>query len=140
MSLIKSQKPYESAEGSANTTALLLGQMDIAELLLLRAEIDVLLPATALKDMDLEEELVIQYQTLKSMQKDVLDDESIPANQRAQVANAVGSTLQSLMKMQSDVYSSERFKKLETSLIHLLNEWPEDQTLKFFERYEAIDV
>jgi len=79
-----------------------LESMSLQSLLELRARIDEALPATALKDLDLEQELVIQYQTLKALQKRVLDDDEVPANQRAQVANSVGATLQNLGKMPTE--------------------------------------
>lgn len=121
-------------------SAVLIESMDVESLLDLRARIDKCLPATALKHMDLEQELVIQFQTLKMLQTITLEDKDTPANQMAQVANSVGASLQSLAKMQSDLYSAERFKQIEGMLINLLNTWPEDLTRKFLSDYEAMRI
>lgn len=112
----------------------------IESLLEMRQRINDLLPATALKDLDLEKELVLQFLTLKNLQAKVLEDEHVPANQRAQVANSVGTTLQNLAKMQVDHYSSERFKKIEMMLINLLNTFPTELTESFFAQYERLDI
>ena len=113
-----------------------LEHLNEEELLDLLERIVVLLPASQLKDIDLEKELVLQYRQAKYLQQVVIDDTNIPSNQKAQVMNSVASSLQALVKMQSDFYTFERFKKLETILTRLLNQWPEEQTKEFFERYE----
>ena len=107
------------------------------ELLNLRAEIDKLLPSTKLKDMDLEKELVLQYHRVIALQTRVLEDTSTPANQLAQVSNAVAGTLQNLVSMQSKFHTSERFKEIESRLIKALNKLPQGQMDEFFKWYES---
>ena len=107
------------------------------ELLELRSAITNMLPASHLKDLDLEQELVLQFRRAQHLQDRVLRQLDIPANQQAQVLNSVASTLQQLVKMQSDFYTYERLKKIEGILVNLLNQWPEEQTEEFFRRYEA---
>lgn len=107
------------------------------ELLELRNAITNMLPASHLKDLDLEQELVLQFRRAQHLQDRVLRQLDIPPNQQAQVLNSVASTLQQLVKMQSDFYTYERLKKIEGILVNLLNQWPEDQTEEFFRRYEA---
>lgn len=121
-------------------SGVLVESMDVESLLDLRARIDKCLPATALKDMNLEQELVIQFQTLKMLQTKTLEDADTPANQMAQVANSVGASLQSLGKMQGELYSAERFKQIEGILINLLNTWPPDMARKFLDEYAAIRI
>lgn len=108
----------------------------IEELLNLRAEIDKLLPSTKLKDMDLEKELVLQYHRVVALQTRVLEDDHTPANQMAQVSNAVAGTLQNLVSMQSKFHTSERFKELESRLIKTLNRIPREHVEEFFKWYE----
>jgi len=115
-----------------------LAGFSIEGLLALRAQIDERLPATQLKDLDLETELVIQFQVVKTLQTRVMDDKTTPSNQRAQVANSCASTLQQLTKMQAEFYTSERFKAIESALIKLLRKWPEGEVETFFDEYETL--
>jgi len=134
--MFDNKKPVPKPQGGAN---LRIGTMGEAQLLALRAEIDELLPAVALSDLDLERELVLQYRTVKAMQATILVDEDVQANQKAQVAGQCASTLAQLTKMQTDFYTAERLKAIETALIRLLKSWPKELTLKFFEEYEGLD-
>lgn len=106
------------------------------ELLLLRSRIDEKLPATALKDLNLQEEAVIQFLVVKALQEKVMADESVPANQKAQVANACAATLQQLDRVQKETYTFERFKEIEHILAETMNDWPAEMSKKFFVEYE----
>lgn len=110
---------------------------DVEELLNLRSEIDKLLPSTKLKDMDLETELILQYHKIVALQTRVLDDNKTPANQMAQVSNAVAGILQNLVAMQTKYHTSERFKELESRLIKTLNRLPPEYLDEFFKWYES---
>ncbi len=101
-------------------------------------EIRQVLPATTLLDMNMEEELILQFQAVRTLQNTILDDISVPANQKAQVANSVASVLGSIADLQNKVYSSERFKRIETLLIRHLNKLPEDVAAAFLEDYEQL--
>lgn len=113
-----------------------LENMGEAALLDLRSQIDAALPAKCLKDLDLETELVIQLQTAKQLQNEVLNDSEIPANQKAQVLNACASSIESLIRMQEKYHTGERLKQIETHLIDVLNRMPAEMTSQFFEWYE----
>ena len=106
---------------------------DVEELLELRASIDALLPSTALRDMDLEKEMVLQYHRVVALQTRVLGDDRTPANQLAQVSNAVASTLQQLVTMQTKFHTSERLKEIEGRLIKALDKVPKQYLEEFFE-------
>jgi hypothetical protein len=108
-------------------------------LLDLRAQIDAALPSKCLKDLDLETELVVQLQTAKQLQNNVLNDERIPANQKAQVLNACASSIESLIRMQEKYHTGERLKQIETHLIDVLNRLPLETTTQFFEWYEQYE-
>lgn len=116
-----------------------LDLLDVDELLRLRGEIDKRLPAVALNDMNLEEELVRQYLRVQSLQEDVLSDEGVPANQRAQVASAVASTLQQLVKMQSEFHTAERFKKIENLMVKHMKQLPLETAQAFLDAYEHLE-
>lgn len=115
-----------------------LAGMGEHELLTLRAEIDQRLVVKKLEDMDMERELVLQLRMSQALQTNIIDDDRVPANQKAQVMNSVASTIQQITKMQGEIYTSERLKRIESALIKQLNQWPEDQTRTFFERYTDI--
>jgi hypothetical protein len=99
-------------------------------------EIRACLPSTKLSEMNLEEELVLQYHTVRALQNDVLQQEEIPLNQRAQLANSVSSVLSKLADLQNEIYSSERFKVVENLLIRMLSRLPENVAAQFLAEYE----
>lgn len=115
-----------------------LSKLDEEDLLILRSQIDDLLPVKRLADVNLEEELMLQLRTAQALQSRVIKDDLTPANQKAQVIGSVASTIQNLVKMQLEYYTPERLKHIESALIATLNEWPAEMTQKFFEQYEKI--
>lgn len=112
--------------------------LTVAELVRFRDEITRALPALQLSVLNLEEEMLVQYHTLRELQASVMDEKEVPANQRAQVANTVAATLRSLGDMQIDLYSSERFKDIENLMIRTLTRLPEDLAAEFIAEYEKL--
>jgi hypothetical protein len=98
------------------------------------------LPPVELSKLDIEKELMIQYYTVRALQSSVMDDDEIPLNQRAQVANTVASSVKALADLQEKVYTSERFKAIENLLIRTLVKLPEDVAAAFIVEYEKILV
>ena len=115
-----------------------IDQMDVDELLALKDKIEAKLPMRALKAMNLEEELVTQYMRVKALQSRVMEAEDIPANQIAQCAGQVASTLQALVKMQTEWYNAERFKKLEGLMIKHMRTLPQGAAEAFLDEYERL--
>lgn len=113
-----------------------LDDMTTEDLIRLHASIEAKLPPAELGSMNLERELVMQYRRILALQEDVLMDDDVPANQRAQVSNAVAATLQQLVKMQSEFHTAERFKAIESRLIKALEKVPADYLEDFFAWYE----
>lgn len=106
-------------------------------------EIRACLPATSLKEMNLEEELVLQLHAMRVLQNEVLTDrgegtEGIPLNQITSVANAVSSALNRLVELQNEIYNSERFKSIENLLIRTLTKLPEDVASAFLTEYKLV--
>jgi hypothetical protein len=130
----KLNQPIRPA-GAASTIGA-LATMTLAELLELRAAVDSHLPARSLSELDLEEEVLLQFARTKGLYDDVIKDDKTPANQRAQVANSCTAILDQLIKMQKALYSAERVKAIEGALIRTLKEFPEAQQTRFFELYE----
>lgn len=115
-----------------------VSKLDLNGLLSLRMRIDAQLPARALADVNLEEELVIQFTQVKTLLDTVITDDDIPANQKAQVANSCSSLLGQLTQMQSKLYDAERVKALEAALIKALLTLPEATQKSFFAEYERL--
>ena len=115
-----------------------LDNFTLQDLLKLRADIDRRLPAKHLRDVNLERELILQHQATLELQNQVLQDADVPANQRAQCANAVASILQQLIKLQETVHTTERLKRIEGKLIEALNALPKDQQESFLAVYEEV--
>jgi len=112
--------------------------LTVQELVQFRDEITRTLPPLSLKEMNLEEEMLLQFHSLRALQNQVLDDDDLPLNQRAQVANACASTLAQLLSLQEKVYTQERFKRIENLLIRNLTKLPEEQAAAFLDDYEKI--
>jgi Tfp pilus assembly PilM family ATPase len=90
-----------------------------------------------LSEMNLEEELVAQYNAIKRLQAEVMNDPDVPANQKAQVANAVAATIRMLVDTQTNFYTHERQKRLEGILIRCMKAWPVEQAQAFLDLYAA---
>ena len=129
-------KPSTTPPEEQGFTDRALDAYTLQELLDLRARIERRLPARSLKDINLERELVLQVMALQQLQNRVIDDDDTPANQKAQTASALSAALMNLVKVQSDVHSSERLKKIEAVLIDTLNELPQEAAAAFLGRYE----
>lgn len=115
-----------------------LDNYTLQDLLKLRADIERRLPAKNLRDLSLEKELVLQFLASQELQNRVLSDTTIPPNQAAQTANSTAGILQQLVRLQSEVHTSERLKDIENKLIQALNGLPDEQQHAFFAVYEAI--
>ena len=115
-----------------------LDTMSVEELRELRDEIDRRLPEDKLSQMDLTQELLSQYRLVQRLQSDVLGDEEVPANQRAQVAGQVASTLQQLVKMQMEFQNPERFRAIENLLVRCLKLMPLHVAETFVAEYESL--
>ena len=96
------------------------------------------LPPTELDKFNMEQELLLQYHCVRELQNDVISDETIPPNQRAQVANSVASVLNKIAELQVGVYTSERFKNIENLLVRTLSKLPEDLAAEFIDQYEKM--
>ena len=115
-----------------------LDDYNVAELIELLKRVKARLPATKLKDLDLEEELVLHFLNLKELMTVILYDDEVPANQKAQIANSCASLLQQMTKSQSTIYSAERVKRMELALMKSLHGMPQEILEEFLERYEKV--
>lgn len=115
-----------------------LVHMSDSELLELKAEIEQLLGAKSLKDLDLEQELLQQFNLTKKLLAEVLEDAEVPANQKAQVVNSCTSILKELTQTQTELYNAERLKKMESALIQCLKTLDKEAQQEFLLGYGHI--
>ena len=128
--------PADNVVKATHNLQIDLENMPLAERLELRTRIEKSLPVKDLKDVDLSRELVLQMLSTQELQADVMGDDEVPANQKAQTANAVAGILANLIKLQSEVYTSERLKKIEQVLVATVGMFPETVGREFFAEYE----
>lgn len=91
--------------------------------------------AASLSELNLDEELLIQYQNAVSTFESIRYDEETPANQKAQILNTISAILTNIVKLQTEMYDAERLKKLESALITILQGFP-DIKEAFLQAYE----
>ncbi len=96
--------------------------------------------ATRLEDLNVADELLIQYKNAVNLLEAAQHDENIPANQKAQLLNSISAIITNISKTQTDVYNAERLKTLENTLIATLKDFPEVKST-FLDAYErALNV
>lgn len=81
--------------------------------------------ATSLNDLDLEDELLKQYNTAKNLYEDAEFDESIPLNQKAQTLNAISSILGQIIKQREMLHNIQTVTAIELALVQTLKAFPE---------------
>ena len=137
------QEKLQALRGEARIgEAVTLGNMSYEEMVALKDLLDAQEMEEnrmhSLGDINLEHELMSQYAKVKKLQTDVLIDDSVPANQKAQCAGAVASTLQQLIKMQTEFYTAERFRSIENLMIAYMKKLPLADAQSFLDEYEKI--
>lgn len=127
----------QKAREKRSPTKFVFDGLPVHELVAIRDQVTGLLPPLSLAEVNLEEEMMLQYHSTRSLQSDVIAEEGIPVNQRAQVVNAVASTLTKLSELQEKLYTSERIKAMERALIRVLKSLPEEAAASFLDQYKA---
>lgn len=110
--------------------------LNLSELLAVKANVEARLPPRKLSEINLEEELILQWNQAKELQNNAISDNSAPLNQQAQAVNACSSAIKALVDAQEKYYNQERFKKIEQILIDTLKEMPQAAVDEFFKQYE----
>lgn len=113
-----------------------LKEMPVKELRKVQAMIESLLPGQKVKSLDLEDELMQQYDKTKDLMDSCIGDPDVAANQKAQVANSVVSTLGHLVKLQEDLRLQQTLKLMEATLIDVIKTLPQEAKDEFFAEYE----
>jgi hypothetical protein len=104
------------------------------ELLLLRDRINEKLED--LSNINLEQELVGQFMSVKGLLSDAYSNNDETSSQKASLINACSAILRDLAKTQTMIYNAERVKLLEQILIETLKEVGPEIATRFLELYE----
>jgi hypothetical protein len=92
-------------------------------------------PVTSIQ-LNLQDAMLEQYNRARKLLHDSEYDTGIPLNQRAQALNSTTSIIAAITKSQTELFSVERIKQMEESLLEVLQEFPELQAA-FLVKYEA---
>lgn len=116
-----------------------LSSMAQGDLIDLRSQLDAHLKLK-LEDLDLAEELALQFKQAKALYNETMNDDEVAPNQKAQVLNTITSIIASITKAQAELYNAERLKKLEAATLKALKSLPKTSQEDFFTLYsEYID-
>lgn len=130
------QGPQATPAHAAMLAIAMLQGLSVAQLLEVRQAVHEALPPLSLANVNLEEECMAMFRSTRELLNMVLLDDVTPVNQKAQVANSCSSNLAQLVKLQLDLYNSERVKALEHAIKETLKTLPTESQLKFFDEYE----
>lgn len=106
------------------------------ELLDLHSRIEQQIGGLELTQINLVKELLLQLHRGKALQEKASSANDAPLNQRAQVQNSLGNAIKDLAKIQSELYSSERIKRIQSAVIKVVKTLPKPQQDHFFELLE----
>lgn len=109
--------------------------LDDQALLALRQRIDLKMKVE-ISNINLTEELGLQYRQGQALLAEIMVDKSVPANQKAQMQNSIRATLESIIRQQEIVYSAERLKRFETAFHKVLEKLSPESKALYFELYE----
>lgn len=114
-----------------------LSELTNMQLFELRAEIEQRLGPQTIEEVNLIKETLLQIHRGKALLEEATKkDSAVPMNQRAQVQNSLGSMLTQLAKMQMELYTSERVKRIQVAVIKVIKTLPKLQQDAFFEQLE----
>lgn len=115
-----------------------IDNLGVQDLLALKSQIDNKLPAVELSDLNLEKELVAHFLVVKETMSDAMENDEIPANQKAQLMNSCATLLTQMAKVQTELYNAERIKKIEQAVIETLKKTDGDVIATFLGIYEEL--
>lgn len=129
-----SLKPAAAATDPVDLILAQLGTLDEEGLMRLRGEVDKKL-ALDPRNLNLADELALQYRMGKFLLTAITEDKQVPANQKSQVFNSVNASLEKIMKQMKVAFDAERLKRFEAAFMKVLVELPEPDRRRFFDLY-----
>ena len=92
--------------------------------------------ATNLNDLDLNTELLNQYNVTLLAQDAALADPDVPKNQLASLLNTTTSILKAVTQMQTELHNAAHSRKLEAAILTALKGMPDEVKTRFFDAAE----
>lgn len=112
-----------------------LDKLSETQLMELRHELDMRLQIS-IEDLNLTEEISLQYRQAKALLSRIQNDVSTPANQLAQVFNTTQAQLEKIIKQRAQIFNQERLKRYESAMLAMLEQCvTNEQKEKFLEMY-----
>lgn len=133
-SLKPAKIPEPPEEEAVDILQEMLAPLSDSELLTLRQKIEARLKIE-IRELNLTEELGLQYRQGKLLLEQVINDKSTPANQKAQVFNSISAMTEKIMKQLKIVYSAERLNRYEKAFIKILKTLPQSEQDTYFDLY-----
>lgn len=87
------------------------------------------------KNLNLTEEVGLQFKQAKFFLSTLMTDEDIPANHKAQALNTVTRLLHTMTDMREKIYGQERQKKFDAAWLRTMRELPKHQQETFMELF-----
>ncbi len=114
----------------------LLETLSEAELMAARSKIDRLIDIN-IGNLNIGEELGLQFRKAQILFDSVADDKNTPLNQKAQLFNSLQSMLEKLTKARGIVFSQERLKRYEKAVLKLMEKLENEEAKQaFFDLYK----
>lgn len=119
MSLKNHSLTQEPVVAKVSAVVLMLPQIEAlseTELSELRHEIDLRLHLE-LGELNLAEELALQFRQAKALLFEIAKDNDTPVSQKAQILNSARAQLSDIVKQQAEVWNMGRLKKYEVAFV-----------------------
>lgn len=141
-SLFRERQPGAARTTEALSTTDRLAGLDVGGLIELRTLIDQRLPPLSIAQMNLEEEVILQFLQAKELVRRTTTRDTgfdlVPANQQAQVVNSCAAILKTLADAQTALYTAERVKAMEQALEKAFTGMPDEVKKAFVDRYKRL--
>jgi uncharacterized protein (UPF0147 family) len=92
-------------------------------------------PQKKFEEIRVDEEIAEVYASAKTLLDLIIEDDDVPANQRAQVLNSVSNMIQQMVKSRVDLYNAERIRRMEQVLLQVMRAQPLEVRQAFFDSY-----
>ena len=128
------QEPAEKVITAVEAIMPAVEAMSESDLQELRHQVDLRL-FLDLGQLNLAEELALQFRQSKALLNEIAHDKSITTSQKAQILNSARSQLSDIVKQQAEVWNMERLKKYEVAFVKASNALTAEAKVLFFDLY-----
>lgn len=133
--------PEEQAEldRMSRVDKINLDELTLSELMVLQDRVAMRLPSDDVGEMSLSRELVTQYQRIRALQTEAMNDKHEQLQKKASVSNSCLSALNALVRMQTELHTAERFKQVEQLMVKYIKMLPKHIADGFLTAYEQLN-